>query len=296
MEIQRKIAVIGGGAVGTVLADAIERAGHDVTLCMRNVPPELVLRSGADTRRLAIRMTSDPASVTHCDWVFIVTKAHDTASVAPWLRRLADANSMVVVCQNGIRHRSRVAPLVDGSTIVPAVVSIIAERTGPGQVIHFAGKRLTVANDQNGGALKELMRGSEVEIVLDADIERAVWMKFMGNIAAAPVTTLTGRRMEVLRESAVQELLRDLLREAVKVGVAEGVRLDESDVGAILAALHGIDATATTSMQADRAHGRSLEVDELAGVLDRVAVEHGIDTPVNRTVLALLRALPVPGS
>ena len=136
------------------------------------------------------------------------------------------------------------------------------------------------------------MQGSGVEVDLEGDLDRAIWLKFLGNIAAAPVTTLTDRRMEVLREPAVEGLLRDLIAEAVSVAIAEGVNIGPADGENTLAALRGMDPAVTTSMQADRASGRSLEVEELSGALDRLAVKHRLSAPVNRTVLSLLRALP----
>jgi 2-dehydropantoate 2-reductase len=57
----------------------------------------------------------------------------------------------------------------------------------------------------------------------------------LSKVGANPVTALTGRRMGVLRDVEVRELVQILLGEAVAVGLAEGARLGPEDVAATMA-------------------------------------------------------------
>jgi ketopantoate reductase len=69
------------------------------------------------------------------------------------------------------------------------------------------------------------LKGSWLELVEDPDFRTAAWRKMLSNVAANPVTALTGRPMGVLQDAEVRELFQVLLAEAVAVGIAEGAKL-----------------------------------------------------------------------
>lgn len=75
------------------------------------------------------------------------------------------------------------------------------------------------------------------------------------------------------------------------VGRAEGARLDESLVEEIVTAMMLTPAEAGTSMLTDRRAGRLLEADARNGAVARIGACHGIETPLNRALTALLNAL-----
>ncbi|HEX6870896.1 MAG TPA: 2-dehydropantoate 2-reductase [Micromonosporaceae bacterium] len=291
-----RVAVIGGGAVGTVIAAAAQRAGHQVSVCVRNRTGPLILHRDGRRRELAVTVVDDQTTVSPVDWVFLATKAYDVVSAARWLPPLLGGDSVAVVCQNGINHVERVSPFTGACPILPAVVSIVASRTGPGEVVHRQGGALTVAQGVEAAALRDLFGDTdELDIVLSADFERIVWLKFLGNLAAAPVTTLTMRPLGVLRSADLHPLLEQLVSEAVNVATASGVDLRESDVPETIRLLACLDPAAVTSMQSDRAAGRPLEIELLTGELVRRADQLGLPVPWNRAMLSLLRHLATPG-
>jgi 2-dehydropantoate 2-reductase len=98
--------------------------------------------------------------------------------------------------------------------------------------------------------------------------------------------------MEVLAEPAIGGLARGLLAEAVQVGIAESAQLSDADVDtAMRLYLDYFGPTVGTSMLHDRLAGQPLETDAIYGTVVRLAGAHGIDAPLNRTMLALLDAL-----
>jgi 2-dehydropantoate 2-reductase len=130
-----------------------------------------------------------------------------------------------------------------------------------------------------------------VEVTPTPDFLTASWRKLLGNVAANPLTALTMRRIGVLREPDVNALAQGLLHEAVAVGRAAGARLKPEDVPSVLEWQRGLDAGAGTSMLYDRLAGRPLEHEYITGAIVRTANRHGVDAPLNRAILALLRAL-----
>jgi len=291
-----EVAVIGAGAVGTVAASAAEQAGANVVICARSpAPGPLVLEVDGQERPVEAPVICDVGEAAPVDWVLLATKAQQSIQARPWLARLCRPGTVVVVLQNGVDHVERVAPLADGATVLPALVYVASERVAPGRVVHRRGRRVEVPAGTAGRAFAELLDGSWLEIVEEADFRTATWRKMLGNIAGNTLTALTGRRMDVLHDPEIRELARVLLGEAVAVGVAEGAKLSPDDVSATLAFYDQFGEADGSSMLYDRLAGRELENELLSGAITRLGRRHGVPTPANQAMYALIGALAPAG-
>lgn len=291
-----EVAVIGAGAVGTVAASAAEQAGADVVICARSPVGPVVLELDGEDRRVAAPVICDVDEARPVDWVLLATKAQQTPQVGPWLARLYRPGTVIVVLQNGVDHVERVAPLADGATVLPALVYVAVERVARGRVVHRRGRRVVLPAGPPARALTELLKGSWLDLVEEPDFRTAAWRKMLSNVAANPVTALTGRRMGVLREPEVRELFQVLLAEAVAVGIAEGAKLGPEDVAATMAFYGQFGEKDGTSMLYDRLAGREVENELISGAITRLGRHHGVPTPANQAMYALVGALaPVEG-
>jgi 2-dehydropantoate 2-reductase len=285
--VSERVAVVGAGAIGSVLAEAISRAGHEVMMCVRTPIPSLVMNSVP----VPVLVADNAESVWGpADWVVLATKAYQAAGAAPWLRRLAGPDTVVVVVQNGIDHAASVEPVRLPGPVVPALAYIAARRVAPGQIAHTSGSRVVVPRGEAGCRFARLLADSPVEVELSADFLTASWRKLLTNVAANAITALTGRTLDVLSSPGIPPLVRSLLSEAVAAGAAAGADLSAADVADTLDLYAGFGPDAGTSMLEDRRAGRRTEHDEINGAVVRVADRHGIDVPLNRAVLALLAA------
>ncbi|MDP9796265.1 2-dehydropantoate 2-reductase [Catenuloplanes nepalensis] len=316
---QTRVAVIGAGAVGLVVAEAAHDAGHDVVLCARTRPERLVIERADRVRELDVPVVVDPREAEPADWVLLATKAQDVAGAAAWFDGLVGPETTVVVLQNGVDHAERVGPLLpSGTTVLPALVYVAAELLERGHALHRRGARLTVqgcpdtagaeslagftstatagradaASTLPGERFAALMAGSGLAVEQVADFRTAAWRKLLTNVAANPITALTMQRMVVIQQDeSVRELTRALLHEAVRVGAAEGAALTADDVAHTLRLYDEFAPDDGTSMYYDRFAGRATEHELITGAVVRLADRHGVDAPLNRAILALMRGL-----
>ena len=286
-----RIAVIGAGAIGGVLAHAACQAGHDVTLCVRTPIPSLSVIHDGQASQVPVRITADPGSVAGpAAWVLLTTKGYQTAGAVPWLRRLAGPSTVVVAVQNGVDHTERLAPLHPPGLVLPALAYIAARREVPGRVLHVSGRRVVVPCGEAGTTFAALLAGGPVDVELSPDFLTAAWRKLLTNVAANPVTALTGRTLDVLGSPGIPALVNGLLAEAVAAGAAAGARLSAADVADTVDFYTRFQPGAGTSMLEDRLAGRPTEHEEITGAVVRTGNRHGVDVPLNRAVLALLAA------
>lgn len=316
---QTRVAVIGAGAVGLVVAEAAHNAGHDVVLCARTRPERLVIERSDSIRELHVPVVIDPSEARTADWVLLATKAQDVAGAAAWFDGLIGPETTVVVLQNGVDHAERVGPLLPaGVTLLPALVYVAAELLERGHVLHRKGARLTVQGCPDtagpesfaafdatpsasagsatstlpGERFAALLAGSGLAVEQVADFRTAAWRKLLTNAGANPVTALTMQRMAVIQqEDAVRTLTRALLHEAVAVGRAAGAALTEADVARTFEMYDAFAPEDGTSMLYDRAGGRATEHELITGAVVRLGDQHGVDVPLNRAILALMRGL-----
>ena len=288
------VAVVGLGSIGGVAAGCLTAAGrNDVVVCLRRPIERLTLDRPDGTVELPLQSRTDPTRAEPVDWVLLCTKAHQTESAAPWLSRLCTAQTRVAVLQNGIDHAARVAPLVNGATVLPVIVYYNGERLAPDHVRmrRASNDDVVVANDETGRAFARLFDGTGLHVLLSDDFATLLWRKLLINAIANPITALTLQRQAVLRRPDIQDLCRAVLGEAVAVARAEGARLADDEPARTIAALMTFSGELGTSMYFDRLAGRQMEVEALTGAIVAAGERHGIAMPINRTLLTLLRAI-----
>ncbi|HEY2191932.1 MAG TPA: 2-dehydropantoate 2-reductase [Actinomycetospora sp.] len=291
-----RVVVIGPGAIGGVLAALADERGHDVALAVRTPFDVLRVRTGADgaEREVPAAVHTDPVELGPVDWVVLTTKAHHTGSAAGWLKATTGPGTVVVVAQNGVDQERRVEGLVHpDATAIPAVVVLGAEAVEPGRILHHGYGRLTVPDGPWVEGLRGVVGGGDdgVEVVGSADHRTDAWRKLISNAVANPITALTLRRNEVLAEDPMTDLVLGLSREVVAAGRAEGADISEDDVTALRRHYATMPAGTGTSMLYDRLARRPLEHEYLTGAVVAAGARHGVPTPLNAAMLALLRAL-----
>jgi 2-dehydropantoate 2-reductase len=285
-----RVAIIGAGAIGGILATAAADSGHDVTLCVRTPIDRLVLSRQAEELTPALTITASPASASPADVVWLTTKATDIPGAAPWLEHLCSPSTVVAAAQNGLNHEAHLAPYLPAGRVAPALAYIAAERLGPGRVRHISGNQIVVpAADES--LLAKTVGAGGIEIRGVADMKTALWRKLLGNLVANPITALTMRRIGVMGDPGIAELARGILLEAVQVGRAEGADLRDEYIEAVVVGTGRYGNETGSSMLYDRLAGRPLEHQFLTGEVVRRAAAHGIPVPLNSAILALLDAL-----
>jgi 2-dehydropantoate 2-reductase len=288
------VAIIGLGNIGGVAAGCLRAADrHEIVVCVRQPIQRLYLERPEGDVEVSLRALTEPAEASPVDWVLLCTKAQQTPSAAPWLARLCDSSTRIAVLQNGISHVERVAPLSGGAVVVPTLVYYNGERLGADRVRlrHVSEHALVATDDADGRAFAQLLEGTPLRVLLSREFSTLAWRKLLINAVANPITALTLQRQAVLRREDIKALCIAILDEAVAVACADGAQLAEDEAHKTLANLMTYPPEAGTSMYFDRLAGRELEVEALTGAIVAAGERLHIATPLNSTLLTLLRAI-----
>jgi 2-dehydropantoate 2-reductase len=285
------IAVVGPGAVGTTVAAYLSAAGHRVLACGRSPRSQIELRPDEhDPIVVPGPVRTDPAEITGpVGVVLLAVKSTQNAEAARWLARLCDANTIVVVLQNGVEQVEQVQPLCPSSTVIPGIVWFSAETQPEGWVRLRGEARLALPTGPAATTFANLWRDAGGTADCDPDFITAAWRKLLVN-AVAGLMVLTGRRAGMFRRDDLSELARRYAAECLEVARAEGAHLGDDVTDGTVEMFRQAPADMGTSMLADREAGRPQEWDIRNGVIIRKAGAHGIATPISDVLVPLLAA------
>ncbi|MBI5243561.1 MAG: 2-dehydropantoate 2-reductase [Elusimicrobia bacterium] len=269
-----RVAIVGPGALGSVLAASLLRAGCSVALAgaggrtlgsVRRKGLEVFDPSGKRRLLRGFEVASRPEGPFQA--VFLCAKAGGLRQALACARRLCGPETAVVPLSNGVAH---LGPLRRefGRNLVAGSVFIAALREAPSKVRHAGGDSIWLAADRgNASALRAARRilrkgGWRVRSVRSA--ESLLWTKAALNAAINPVGALTMKTNgELAAGPAARELLLETLREALSVLRGRGIRPAFGGLPRIL--LQGCRATPgqRNSMSQDLLAGRRTEADEI---------------------------------
>src|ERR1700678_1126878 len=160
-----RIAIVGVGAIGGVLAGLLETSGgHELTLCTRRPLPGLVVETPDGIVRVRARNAITPQETQPVDWILVSTKTYDAVSCAAWFQSLTGPDTQLAVIQNGVEHRENFAGLFAAERILPVVIDVPAERRPDGSVLQRAGAVMRVEDSASGAAFAKLFSNSKAQV------------------------------------------------------------------------------------------------------------------------------------
>jgi 2-dehydropantoate 2-reductase len=314
-----RIAIVGAGAMGTLLGHGLCKAGHDVSLLDLESRISQIRSSGKlivvspDGTESAVNptlATIDYSEAGIHDFVFLATKSQDLPAVARQLSELTDTNSTIVTIQNGIPWwylqglksdlgTSRIQCLdpdgllekfIDPSQIVGCVAYPAATMDASGRVQHVEGYRFPVG--ELDGSVRErtqqlagLFADAGFKSRVIDDIRSEIWLKAWGAISINPISALTRATMvDICTFPETRNLIEQIMREVQELAEALGATFRHT----IEKRINGAQAVGAhkTSMLQDVENGRALELDALMLAVLQLADMAGIEVPTVRNIYA----------
>jgi 2-dehydropantoate 2-reductase len=290
MRRMASILLVGPGAIGATLAAWLcQDDRHQVTVAARTPFDSIETTTPDGVIRARPQTITDPKQARAVDWILVCTKAYDSDSAAAWFAGAMRADTRLAVIQNGVEHLQRFEKHFPVARIVPVMIDLPADRVAPGRTVQRRHARIEVPAGANGAAFLRLFAHANFDAKQTDDFLTAVWRKLCLNSSGA-VSAVLMKGAAISHHEGVAELMRDLVRECVAVGRAEGARLEDSLPEDIVAGARRAPRDTLNSMAADRIAGRRTEHDARNGVIVRLGRKHGIAAPMNALMVALLEA------
>lgn len=273
-----RVAIVGMGAIGHVVARALEGRCDLVPV---------------DRTRAPLREGEPPV-----DAAVVCVKTFGTRWAAEMAAKVLSPEGVAVTIQNGLGNVEALTEAVGPERAAGGVIYVGAALRPDGSLFSTGPGRVELGRPRGAAparALEELARlmaegGMTVSVVDDP--WPSIWRKVAVNAAMNPTTALLAcTNGELLEHPAGRPLADGLAREVARVATAAGVALTEEEA---VEAWQGIARPLgqnRSSMLQDVSAGRRTEVDAICGAVARAGRTRGVATPLNEAMTILVEAV-----
>ena len=278
------IGVIGPGAVGTTIAIELQQAYPDTLLIGKQKDtPNYFPENGHQSKTISVTPYQDITQPL--DIVFIAVKTYQLETVITQLSPIIHEETIIILAQNGYGQLERI-PFPNS---YQAVVYISGQKNN-NDVTHFRDYRLHLKDTPRTRKLQKLTNQTNIEIILEENIEEKIWYKLLVNLGINSITALGRDTAKLLQSSHIRNICRGIISEGISVARAEGLNFDVNTLDSIMTIYEGYPDQMGTSMYYDITSGRPLEMESIQGYIYKKAQEYHITTPYLDTVYAFLSA------
>ncbi len=321
--MNKKIAVLGAGAIGGSVSADLTDAGLDVTVidqwpehveAMRKdglhvQMPDLDLKTPVRAHHLC-----ELASLKmEFDIVLLIVKSFDTRWMCELIKPYLKSDGIFVGAQNSMNNEM-IASIIGRERVVGCCVELSAEIFTPGFIQRNTPRKGTwFAVGELDGSVTP--RAEEVRDIfakvgvteVSSNIEGTKWTKLIANcMTMGPFGLLGLNNAETKKLPGVIDLSVKLGREAMEVGEALGYGVepvfglssddftgsdDQVLVTAMKTLLEHVGPRSRTAPIQDHIKGRKSEMEYINGLVSRRARELGIPTPCNDAVAEIAQMI-----
>ena len=300
-----RIAIFGTGGVGGYFGGRLAQSGEDVTFIARGDHLRAIQKKGLKVDSLNGGFVIDPAKATdnvnevgEADLVIVGVKAWQVPKAAGAMKPMVGPKTTVLPLQNGVDAVGQLTAELGPDRVIGGLCKIVSFVVGPGHIRHagFAPSVVIGESDNRRSdrvvAIVNVFNHAEIETTIAADIEAALWMKFLFIASFSGVGAIANAPAGVLRtDPELRARMVHAMEEIFALAQARGITLPPDAVETVMAGVNALPEDATSSMQRDIAAGKPSELESQNGAVVRMARESGVEVPTHEFIYAKLQPL-----
>jgi 2-dehydropantoate 2-reductase len=299
-EIQR-VAILGVGAMGAYFASRFfDSPDFFPGVIARGQRLERLKREGMviNGKHYEFPVIDPNESSSSMDLIIVALKHHHLEEALQGLEKLVGDTTIFLSVMNGLESEEYIGSLYGMDKVLYTIsVGIDALREGnqvtytkPGK--HYFGEANNAQLSQRVLQVQDAFERAEIVYEIPEDMIRIMWWKFMINVGMNQASAVMRAPYGVFQNTpSAQELMEALMREVIALAEALEINLTSRDIDDWYAFLNTLSPQGKTSMLQDIEAGRKTEVEIFGGKVVELGKVHGVLTPVNQTVLHIIRVL-----
>ena len=306
-----KIAIIGPGALGTLLAASLKTKSNPKTpfdLWLLDYKPErakllneqgLILEKNDQLLNCKINATADPKEIGPTDIIILCVKYPDVAAGLQQAAKLAHSDSLLVTLQNGIGHLELLKTGKGSPAIILGITALGANLVSPGHV-RYAGSGLTrIGFLKSASFARSLLLAQVCNLLNDSGMETAivdnildyVWTKLLINVGINALTAIHRcPNGELLESDDTLNTLAAAVKEGEAVARAMGIQVPDDPL-AMTVDVCKKTARNLSSMLQDINNKKPTEIDSINGEIVAAGRKFGIPVSVNEELVQRIKEI-----
>jgi len=292
--LTNKIFILGAGAIGSYFGSQLSTVA-DVTLIARRNHVDAIVKNGLQVmgeinKIYRIKASTEIEQLPSNSTVIITTKTTDLEKILKSSYNSFKGDTTIVILQNGHGNEEITRKIVGPELeIVRGLINTGVNFLTSGKIEIKLSNPTIIENSPAGRKLGSLFASCGLKVELSDNMETEIWRKLVLNCVINPLTALFRVPNREIAVETFRGLITDIVSECIQVSAAEGVFLDQNMADNIydLIAQYGN----LSSMCQDIIKGKKTEIEFLNGRVSELGKTHGVSTPINDTLSALIRYL-----
>jgi 2-dehydropantoate 2-reductase len=320
MNLEQPIGIAGAGSIGCFVGGMYAVSGRRVALLAR---PRVIEEIEANGLRLTsfdgsdrtipsnqLALSDDPSIFGDASVVLVTVKSADTGEIADAIARHAPSDAVIVSLQNGVGNVPLLRERLPGRRVLAGMVPFNVVALGEGRFHRSTSGDIVIERDDAGTAGRLSVPGLKMHVT--NNITGVQWGKLLVNLNNALNALGDMPLRQQLAQRSWRMLFADQMAEGLAAIRAEGIkpvsptpipagwtppllRLPDALFEMLLGRTMKIDPETRSSMWQDLQRGRRTEIDYLQGVITEIADRHGLEVPISRRVVALIKSAEATG-
>ena len=313
-----EFAILGAGALGSIVGAHLARSGHNVVMLSRGKRAQSIIDTGLRIKGLSefsqrVSVLTDLSSFRGADVLIVATKTYDTKAALEPIRRATIGAALSI--QNGVMKNGELHAVWGREHVLGALADTSGELLPTGEALFTRNAKLYIGELDGGVSTRakniaETIDRAGINASAVSDIESLEWSKFTGWVGMM-VLSLTTRTMtwKYLVDPDAALVLTRIVREvgtlasACKIPLSDRSPLpvatiltssDEESIAIIQDLGRKLKLTAPehrmSSLQ-DLQAGRPLEIEETLGHAVHSAIELNLSVPLLRSFYLLVASI-----
>jgi len=297
-----RIVIFGTGGVGGYFGGRLAQAGEDVTFVARGEHLRAIKANGLkiDSSSGAFvvfpaKATDNASEIGEVDLVILGVKAWQVPEAARAIKPLVGPNTTVVPMENGVDAVPQLVAELGSKNVIGGLCRIVSFVVAPGHIRHTGFTPSIIIGELDNERsdrirrIEQVFKHAGLDTTIAADIQVALWTKFLFIASFSGVGAIANAPAGVLRSDPKwRGLMLSAMQEIYALAHARGVDLPPDSVDKVMAAVDGLPADTTSSMQRDIAAGKPSELDSQNGAVVRMAREAGVEVPTHTLIYETL--------
>jgi len=301
----QKIYVLGAGAVGCFFGGMLARANQDVTFIARPKRVDALNASGLEMdckafhETVRVKASSDLSALRDADLVLLSVKSLDTERTLAQVKSILPSKAVILSLQNGVANIDIASNMI-ANPVYAAVVYVAAGMISQSTIKHHGRGELLVGSlgaalptdNENLEEICMLFEGASVPCSIAPQIKRDMWLKFLVNCSFNAISGIGQISYgEMVKSSGIVKMIEEITKEFLAIAALEDVNISMSEALAANDSIATTMVTQVSSTAQDLAKGKMTEIDFLNGYIVELGKRHGVPTPYNESVYALVKMM-----
>ena len=280
-----KITVIGAGAIGTLLAYKLSKAGEEITIIAKSeqiseIDNKLIYAGTSKVEEIPIITKTE---IEKTDYIIIASKSYDVDKI---IDSVKDKEVPIMFCQNGLKILDLIERKLKDKTISYMVTGNGVSKSGPARIKHNGVGFTYIGNigqetDYLTKKIVSMLKSVNFNAEIANNITEFVWLKAVINSVINPIGAYHNVRNGELVKPEFKKKMKILCKESASVALANSIKLPLDPWDEIVKIVNNT-ANNKCSMLQDIDNEQKTEIEQINGEIIRLSKLLKISVPMNQ--------------